>query len=376
MYKILVWGFTQNMGGLENVVLNYYYHFDSRIHIDFMADSEGKMAYEEQLEKNGSIVYHVPRKRYHLIKYYESLNTFFSKHAKEYDCVWSNVNNLSNIDILKYAKKYGIKRRIIHAHNSMNMFSGIARYQRAIMQSINKKRVSKYATDYWACSKAAAQYVFPSEVQSNVKVIKNAIRISKYKFDKEIRKKIREKYGLNSTFVIGNVGRLHFQKNQIFSLKVLKALLPFIPNAKIVFVGDGPDKKLIIKKIHDFHLENKVILVGAQKEVQNWYSAFDLFLFPSKFEGFGNVLIEAQANGLPIFASSDVIPVETKINSNYHFIKLDFGPKKWGQLIVDFNKKAQKRLSFDRIKDNFDKKGFNIDKNAIKVEKILITGKN
>ena len=71
-YRILVWGFTENMGGVENVILNYYQNFDNRIAIDFMAESKKKMAYEDLLRRSGSRVFHLPRKRYHLLEYYQA----------------------------------------------------------------------------------------------------------------------------------------------------------------------------------------------------------------------------------------------------------------------------------------------------------------
>ena len=49
------------------------------------------------------------------------LNNFFQKHAHEYAAIWVNLCILSNIDWLKYAKKYGINCRILHSHNSQNM---------------------------------------------------------------------------------------------------------------------------------------------------------------------------------------------------------------------------------------------------------------
>ncbi len=378
-YRILVWGFTENMGGVENVILNYYQNFDNRIAIDFMAESKKKMAYEDLLRRSGSRVFHLPRKRYHLLEYYQALKRFFSEHGSDYDCVWSNVNNLSNIDILVYAKRFGVKRRIIHSHNSKNMFKGIARYQRGIMQWKNKFIISKYATDYWACSKDAADYVFPAKVLSQVKIIRNAIEVSKYRFDEQKRKKIREQYNLEGHFVIGNVGRLHFQKNQIYILKILKKIKNDIPTAKLVFVGDGPDKNNLYDVAEKLNVKDDVIFAGSQAKIEDWYSAFDIFLFPSLFEGFGNALIEAQANGLMILASQNVIPKETIINSNYKMIPLDKGSNYWAKIIVDnfkvFNHKIPRELD-ENIKYNFESKGYNIETNAVKVEDLLLKDKS
>lgn len=62
--------------------------------------------------------------------------------------------SLANIDYLKMAKKYGIKKRIIHSHNSQNMDSKL----RGMLHKINKQMLERWATDYWACSEDAAKW--------------------------------------------------------------------------------------------------------------------------------------------------------------------------------------------------------------------------
>ena len=60
----------------------------------------------------------------------------------------------------------------------------------------------------------------------------------------------------------------------------------------------------------------------------------DCFIIPSLFEGFGIVLLEAQAAGLTCFASKDVIPNDTNLTGNVHFIGLEEGPEQWANIIL------------------------------------------
>ena len=83
------------------------------------------------------------------------MHHFFKENASQYDTICVNVCSLANIDYLKYAKKYGIKRRIIHSHNSMNMDSKL----RGLLHAYNKRHIDKYATDFWASSKEAGEWV-------------------------------------------------------------------------------------------------------------------------------------------------------------------------------------------------------------------------
>ena len=69
-------------------------------------------------------------------------------------------------------------------------------------------------------------------------------------------------------------------------------------------------------------LQEKVIFLGIKNDVNNWMQAMDILVFPSLWEGFGMVLIEAQAAGLPVLASN-VVPSIIKINDNVSFLDLN-----------------------------------------------------
>lgn len=124
MYKILVFGMTENPGGVESVIMNYYHYMDKNtFHFDFLCNSYNKIAFEEEIISNGSQTFHFPARSKNYKKYKKELKNFFENNASKYDAIWVNVCSLANIDYLKMAKKYGIKRRIIHSHNSQNMDS-------------------------------------------------------------------------------------------------------------------------------------------------------------------------------------------------------------------------------------------------------------
>ena len=89
------------------------------------------------------------------MKYRKELRDFMKCHAREYQAVWVNVCSLANIDYLKMAQKYGIEKRIIHSHNSQNMDNCL----RKVLHIFNRRRIEKYATDFWACSEARSTMV-------------------------------------------------------------------------------------------------------------------------------------------------------------------------------------------------------------------------
>jgi glycosyltransferase involved in cell wall biosynthesis len=365
--KVLVFGMTENPGGVESVIMNYYRNIDlNKIHFDFLCNSYEPIAYEDELTSNGSKCFHFVARSKNPIKYHKELKTFFKKHADEYSAIWVNVCSLANIDYLKLAKKYGISKRIIHSHNSENMDSKL----RGKLHEYNKKNLWKYATDFWACSEEAAKWFYDEKLLKKVVIIKNAIDINRVSFDEKKRQLYREKINAKDRFVIGNVGRLHFQKNQSFLIDIFNDYLKEDPTAICILIGDGEDKHKLINKVKRYGIEDRVLFLGVQSDMQGWLSAMDLFLFPSLFEGLPVAPLEAQANGVPVLAAEGVMPEAVQINNNFYFIELDCSAVKWARKISSMKKNVD-RLELSEIKANFSKSGYDIDVEAKKIEKIF-----
>ena len=100
---------------------------------------------------------------------------------------------------------------------------------------------------------------------ANYKEIKNAIDISQYKYDEDIRIAYRKKYGVEDKFVIGNVGRLQFQKNQLFLLDIFASVLKKKPEAILWMIGQGEDEDKMREKIQKLNSRNSCKNVGSQK---------------------------------------------------------------------------------------------------------------
>lgn len=295
MYKILVFGMTENPGGVESVIMNYYHYMDKNtFHFDFLCNSYNKIAFEEEIISNGSQTFHFPARSKNYKKYKKELKNFFENNASKYDAIWVNVCSLANIDYLKMAKKYGIKRRIIHSHNSQNMDSRL----RGILHKYNKKRIAYYVTDFWSCSKEASEWFYDSSIIKKSIIISNAIDVEKYCFDDVKRKKLRRDLKWEENYIIGNIGRLHFQKNQMFILDIFEKLIKKEPKVRLILIGDGEDRTKLEKEIDKKKLNKYVYMAGIQKDICGWLSTFDLFLFPSKFEGLSMAAMEAQAKAV------------------------------------------------------------------------------
>ncbi len=366
MNRILIFGMTENPGGVESFLINYYRHIDrSRLQFDFLCNSHNPIAYEEDVKKLGARCFHITARSVNYKSYKKELETLFEEHAKEWNAIWVNVCSLANIDYLKMAKRYGIEKRIIHSHNSQNMDSIL----RGIMHRWNRFFLDKYATDFWACSEDAAKWFYTKRKLERAVIIHNAIDIDKMKFDNEKRKEIRDQFQWNGKTVIGNVGRLHFQKNQLFLIEIFEKYHKNNKDSVLVLVGAGEDEQILKDKVKKLELDKEVFFVGLQKDIQAWLSCFDLFLFPSKFEGLGIAALEAQANGVPILASKKVIPEEVKMNNNFAFVSLNESQSVWCNEMDKVLLLGREDL--DAVKENFIKKGYEIATEAPKLERLL-----
>ena len=299
-----------NAGGAETFVMNLYRNIDYKLfQFDFVIHSDEVGFYENEILKYGGKIYRVPKYRgYNHFQYLKSWKNILEQH-KEYKIIHCHVRSTATF-VLKIAKKYGLMT-ISHSHSTSNG-KGIT----AIIKNIFQKKISKYSDIMLACSMDAARWLYGEKKLKEVKILYNGIDISKYKFSNNTRNKIRKKYGIaNDCIVLGHVGRFVSVKNHDFLLELIDSLSKESQKYKLMLVGDGQLKNKIINDVNLKHLSNYVIFVDANSFVHEFYSAFDIFLFPSKYEGLGIVLIEAQISGLKCIISN-AIPEEAIISKN------------------------------------------------------------
>ncbi len=304
-------------GGVESVIMNYYRHIDrSKIQFDFICDEDSTNIPYDEIEKlGGKVILCPPYQK--LPKYLKFLKRLFRE--KKYRIVHSNINTLS-VFPLYAAKKAGVPVRIAHSHSTSNP----REWKKNLMKNALRPFSKKYATDYFACSELAGRYLFSDKTfdKGEVKIIRNAIDVEKFKFDPEARKKLRKEIGIaDDDFVIGHIGRFVEQKNHRFLIDVFAEVKEEKKNAKLVLVGQGPLCEEMEQKVKDLGLEKDVFFLGQRSDTNKLYSVFDVFCLPSLYEGLPVVGVEAQANGVPC-AFSNRITKETIVNKNVILIDI------------------------------------------------------
>lgn len=135
---------------------------------------------------------------------------------------------------------------------------------------------------------------------NNGVVIPETISIETIKFCKEKHNILKDE------IVIGSVGRMNSDAHKRFSdlIQAFSILAAKNEKVKLVLVGDGPEKINYENQVDQLGIKNRVIFVGYQNEIGNYYAIFDIFCLVSAFEAFGLVLAEAMLHKLPIVATN------------------------------------------------------------------------
>ncbi len=333
MKKILVFGITDNPGGMESVIMNYYRYIDrDKVQMEFLCNTQ-KVAYESEILQLGGVIYRIPARKDGIGVFRKALKKFFAENGKRYTAFWFNTCSLANIDYLKEAKKAGIPCRIIHCHNAANGDS----FLRGMIHKLNQRKAIRLATDYWSCSSDANQWFYGKkdiEKRPEYRLINNAIAAKEFVLDENVRAQYRKQLNIENKIVLGHVGRFHFQKNQKFLIPIMKLLKERKVDAVLLLVGQGDDQKVIEQRVREEQLQDCVYFLGVRDDIKQLLWAMDVFIFPSVFEGLSLSILEAQAAGLPCIASDQISP-KSKVEENFQFLSLDAQPSKWVEAILE-----------------------------------------
>lgn len=353
--------------GVSTIVMNLYNKFDkNKIKIDFLIFKENDNSYINTVKEKGSKVFCLknPLNFKQSLSATLELKRFFKRNAKNYDIVHLHSPTLNEFT-LKYAKKYGIKNRIIHSHSTMMSNNKLKK----ILHKILLKNIHKYANNYWACSTEAANFLYGKKFCDvhKIEIVKNAIEISKYRYSSINAEELKKEYNMQDKMVVAHISNFSSIKNVMFLIPVIEEVVAVRKDIVFVFVGDGITKIKIEKKIMEKKLEKYCMFIGRKDNIQNILNIVDVIVLPSIKEGLPVVAVEAQANGILCLVSSSITR-EADIG-NIKFIPLNH--KIWSDEIIKIKPiSAEQRIKLCKHIDNTD---FNIDREGKRIQEIYIS---
>lgn len=285
-------------GGIEKIIQNYYSAIDhNQFHFDYV--SHGTFIdYNQQILDGGSQIFFLPtigKVGFSVYKTQIKSNI----NLEDYDIVHIHTGDITGLYAKAY-KKAGAKKIICHAHTAHYM-SQLAR----IAKIYFKYLALKYSDFRLSCGILAGNYCFG---KNNYTLLPNSIEYKKFLEVSDIEKnQLKSELSIpENSIILGHVGSFCRQKNHLFLIQVFNKLLQINSNYVLILVGDGPDIEKYKNYAKRFDIEKSVYFLGNRNDVNVLMNIFDLFIFPSLYEGLPVVGVEAQASGTKCILSDEI----------------------------------------------------------------------
>ena len=323
---------SMDIGGTETVLMNLNRQIShTEFQFDFVVHVPHECAYESEILELGGRVFHT--EKYVLSNYRSYLRwwrEFLSRHP-EYHIVHGHQGSSAAV-CLREANRAG-RVSIAHSHNTRNP----ERNLRVLAWELNSWPTRYIAKQFLACSIEAGIDRFGRNIvhSPHFHVMKNGIDVKRFEFNAAARTRLRAELNLmESDFAVGHVGRFSSQKNHKWLLRVFKALQTTYDNAALLLVGQGELEDQIRDEAKALGISSKVRFLGAHSNVEDYYSAMDIFCFPSVLEGLGMVAVEAQTSGLPVIAS-EAVPLAADVGAGLLTrMSLEESSEEWAKVLL------------------------------------------
>lgn len=289
------------IGGGQTHILSLVKSLDKKEYKAVIAAS-GKGEFRNLVKNSGIEFSEIELPKIYRSKYLKDLNKIVKDHSIE---IIHSHGGVAGMYAGFYKKKYGNIKNIhtihgIHYLNSGNLF-------RKYFSLTIEQYLVQYTDRYICVSDADLKTAVRNKIADKNKstVIKNGIDLKKFAAKLHNRNhELTKKFGIRENdLIIGNVSRFDYQKNQRFIISNSTELLKKHPYLKILLAGNGSLYEQCKQSAKDTGMPERYIFTGEVINSEDYYSLFDIFIFPSLWEGLSISLIEAMASGKCILAS-------------------------------------------------------------------------
>ena len=312
-----------DVGGVSTLLLSYYGRMDrTRVKFDIVAIDIGReQFFAPAFRELGADVYYMPKPyRARLLYLWKLMGRV------RYDVVHSHIE-LPSAVYLSLAMLRGVRHRVAHAHMAFHRYAGLHhKLLRRLLVAVSTVRMG--------CSRDALCWLFGKQAAAGGVVLHNAIDIARFSYRADVREACRKELGLEGKYVVGFVGRFTEQKNVFFMQEIFRAFRNRHPEAVLLTVGDGELKDEFFRKAAASGLDGSMVNLGPRQDVPALMMAMDALLLPSRWEGLGIVLIEAQAACLKCLAPRETVPYDdTDITPYIHYCGINDTAEAWAAMM-------------------------------------------
>lgn len=347
--------------GIGSYLLNVVKNIDKdKFEISFALATDYKQAHEDKLLELDCNIYRtaeigngVKGKILHFVNLIRLI-----KKDEPFDILHTHMDFFNGINLLAaYIGKVPV--RISHGHldlgnQNINMIKKLYNYL--------MKVIIKICCNYkLGCSLEANKYingVKENDIKSSV--VNNGINFERF------NNKHKRKYIQSSKVKFITIGRIEEPKNPIFIVEIMNELCMLRNEVELIWIGVGSLEDDVKKRIENYNLSANIKMLGRRDDVDLILQESDFMLFPSKYEGLGIALIEAQLAGVPAFISN-TIPKEANLGL-CTILNLEDSAKEWARKIDLYINQKNYSNSFDKNKAN----KFDIRETTKELENIYI----
>jgi glycosyltransferase involved in cell wall biosynthesis len=199
-----------------------------------------------------------------------------------------------------YTALLGTDLPVVGVHHA---FGDYARLSRRLFANAFKKRLALLGVS--DAVRDDMRRCLPAFLPERIETLHNRIDLAKAQAAQLPRGEARAALGLpQDAWVVGNVGRLHPDKDQATLLRAFALAQPELPKGSLLAIlGQGRLEGALKRQAAELGIAGDVRFLGQVPEARRYFKAFDIFALPSDREPFGMVLLEALAAGLPLVAS-------------------------------------------------------------------------
>ena len=346
------------IGGNELFVMNLFRNMDKeKFQVDFIIYDDSRMNFYDEVIAAGGKVYVCKSniKNKFLRTFSESIKTFKLLKKTKYSII--HCHNCSFLGIMRGAvpgKMISGVKVISHAHS---VGSPRNTYVDTLLRKILKLFLSRMVDYGFACSDLAGESKYTETFLKSDRyiIVNNAVDVEKFSYNEATRNQLRGFYGIDNKMVIGTVGRLSEEKNHQFLIKVFSAIKKVRNDATLLIVGGGDLERKLRETAETLGVSSDVVFTGMVDNPQDYYSAMDVFVMTSLYEGLPFTVIEAQMNGLKCVLA-DTITKMSNVSGDVEFCSLDEHVEKWVELVLQKANARSDEEKIQLVRDKYDLK--------------------
>lgn len=272
------------------------------VQFDFLVFDDKRGVFDDEIESLGGRILKVPPPRARgPWRAVEDIRAVLREHGP-FRAVHAHVLHASALPMLA-ARRENVPVRVTHSHSTGDVERGLPRQ---IYTTWSRRVIRNHSTHLIACGREAGRYLFGT--RGSWTLLRNGVDLGRFSPpEPEARADSRIALGVNDRqLVLGSVARFEPVKNHDFVIAIAEQLRSAGVDFQILLVGDGSRRCELVDAVQRAGLDGEVRFLGLRRDIPAVLAALDGLLMPSLYEGIPVALVEAQATGLPCFASQAV----------------------------------------------------------------------